>query len=509
MKRILSVLLSVVMLMGMMSAIPAVAVETSTVGYSQAVAESGRTKVPNDALNLNDASVVVSSFATDHGTKTAFTVSDLAGLERLKEIVNAGNALAGVTIYQTADIIPSEQTTFDGIGVLDNANKAFSGTYDGQGYTIGNLKSTTNSLLFCTIKTYIDTNTDTTVVIRNVVLKDCILQPAKNKDGFIVGGTIDGNTDHPYTGELIIANCKIESSCEATYTKSITGGIVGHATQDTYVSNCTNNAEMSFTGRCGGIVGRAANPQGVVAITDCVFGGAMTSNQTTEAGASPILGQASTTAIIVGCKTTGTITVPTGKKGYIGAVIGQINDAKANNTVIYNNTDTENTGCELVGNVAKDVTVTTLTAPSAMKLVGIQKGTVENSKMPLRFLAAVNDVDTYASLRYRVSVSGDKSAVYDPQDTTKIYNSVLAKYGTELVTLEHADITNNNVQGAECKGLSALVIKGIPTSGVYRINVTVYGVDSNGTEVWGHTATVTVENGNLTVINGEAVQTQQ
>lgn len=504
MKKILSVLLSIVMLISIISAIPATAIEvTSNVGYSQTVAESGRDKVPNTALDLSDDSVVVSSFNEDHGTKTAFKVSNWAGFVKLQEIVEAGNRLAGVTIYQTANIIPSEKTDFKGIGF----KKSFSGIYDGQGYVIGNLNfldnGSHNAGLFPYITTSIDAETPATVVIRNVVLQNCSVTSAKNKVGLLVGGTVDS----PTLGKLIIANCKIDSTCTATFNGDITGGVIGALTQDASISNCTNNATMSFVKRCGGIVGRVAYTKGVVTITDCVFGGAMTSNQTTDAGASPIVGQASNPAIIVGCKTTGTIGIAEGKEGYIGAVIGQINKVDASNTVMFNNVDQSNTGLELVGNYY--VTATTITAPSAMKLIGVQTGTGEADKMNLRFVAAVNDLETYASLRYKASVTGDKMAEYASVDTTKVYDSILANYGLDTITTTSAEVVNNNVQDATCKGLSALVVKGIPTSGVYRINITVYGVDGEGAEVWGHTATVTVENGVLTLINGEAVQTQQ
>ena len=199
-------------------------------------------------------------------------------------------------------------------------------------------------------------------------------------------------------------------------------------------------------------------------------------------------------ALVSGCVNTGDIKAKMTSNA-LGEIVGK-GSTKYAQLGLYNNTGRE-TGA------LQDISATPTSGdvfrnPSDMKIVGVQTSTPADSKINLRVITAVNDLTTYANIRYKVTVSGAKTNIYVPQDTNAVYSSILASYGTETVNTAHKDVVNNNVEGKECQGLSALVIKNIPTSGTYIFTISVYGLKSdNTTEFWGHTVTVTVVNGEV------------
>ncbi|MBQ8893106.1 MAG: hypothetical protein IJ043_01715 [Clostridia bacterium] len=85
---------------------------------------------------LHDATSYPDITAYADGT-TVYSIKDRAGMEKLANLVNNGTYLSGVTIYQIADI-DMQNIPFEGIGYGDTA-RYFSGTFDGNGFTIDNL----------------------------------------------------------------------------------------------------------------------------------------------------------------------------------------------------------------------------------------------------------------------------------------------------------------------------------------------------------------------------------
>ena len=77
-------------------------------------------------------------------TDKEFVISTAAELQGLSKLVAAGNKFAGKTIKLGADIDLS--TTYDlyQLQPIGNSTYSFNGTFDGQGYTISNLKLTNN-----------------------------------------------------------------------------------------------------------------------------------------------------------------------------------------------------------------------------------------------------------------------------------------------------------------------------------------------------------------------------
>lgn len=516
MKRILSILLSAVMLLGMLSALPAVAAENSATGYSQTIAEAGRSDDYKNLPNLNSSDVVddtTNVLKEEFTSHMAFQVSDYAGLVNLQKLVEAGNSFAGITIYQTANIAPDSETEFSGIGTLLGSSAAnykmrpFSGTYDGQGYTIGNLKLTYGLFYrisggYCTTESgkWDDTQgkaNATPVTIKNVVIaKTCTVENTGNKTGAIVSQTVDFKCAAVLDMKVIISNCKSEAA--SVTGGDMTGGIAGAITQPTVISNCTNASPVTVTGkRGGGVVGRMAATSGYGnsishTLINCLNTGTVNCTYTSAStGCGGLVGDIGVkVALVSGCVNTGDIKA-TMTSNALGEIVGKGSTTYAQ-LGLYNNTGRG--ALQNIGTAPNQGTV--FTEPSSMKIVGVQTSAHADSKFNLRVITAVNDLTTYANIRYKVTVSGEKTNIYASQDTNAVYSSILASYGTETVNTAHKDVVNNNVQGKECQGLSALVIKNIPTSGTYIFTISVYGLKSdNTTEYWGHTVTVTVVNG--------------
>ncbi|MBQ8213841.1 MAG: hypothetical protein IJZ80_07520, partial [Clostridia bacterium] len=126
--KLLAIVMVVALLTGVISFM-AFATETTPLGYSASrVVKKDTTGITN-----------IKDFDTA-SDKTEYVVSDLDGLNKLATVVTGGKTLAGVTIYQTANIsgkglgTDGANAPFAGIG--KDLSKIFAGTYDGQGYYV-------------------------------------------------------------------------------------------------------------------------------------------------------------------------------------------------------------------------------------------------------------------------------------------------------------------------------------------------------------------------------------
>ena len=220
----------------------------------------------------------------DTDKKTEYVINDMEGLQTLAyHVTNAGVTFAGVTIYQTANIIgggvEDVASIFTGIG--KDANKIFSGTYDGQGYVIDNflVNGTAPSGLFKTANG----------TIRNVVLGDKLLVKGTNKTGGLVG-EVRALPDAP----AVIENCYVAATVEAS--GKLTGGVVGQADYDgskgenakLIMKNVTFNGKMtSGGGRAAGLLGRSAACS--VEIDSCVVAGTLLSGTADAPAATAVI----------------------------------------------------------------------------------------------------------------------------------------------------------------------------------------------------------------------------
>lgn len=213
--------------------------------------------------------------------KTVFAISTPEQLTAFRDAVNTGNKFAGATITLNADIDMSETPWETGIGKYYNS---FAGIFDGNGYTISNLKitrtvSSANGDVCCGFFNYLN---DTTLC--NVTFKDCSVDftstsAAESHVAVVVGQTwSDANivNVHVYNSNInidvaksvdsgiivgvvnnagtVIKNCgAINDSIYATSADTDSGGIyiagfVGCSRQTTKVSNSICNVTCTVGG---------------------------------------------------------------------------------------------------------------------------------------------------------------------------------------------------------------------------------------------------------------------
>ena len=128
-------------------------------------------------------------------------------------------------------------TGFNGIGT-------FSGTFDGNGYTIKNLiikKEITEYGYFG----FVNINQG---IIKNLNIENCNIEARGTSNYGFFGGICGNNSGKIY-------NCKVTGAIKSDYSNSILGGIAGYSENE--IKNCINYAKISGKAtQCGGIVGQ-------------------------------------------------------------------------------------------------------------------------------------------------------------------------------------------------------------------------------------------------------------
>ena len=247
------------------------------------------------------------------------TAQELAGLSYLvysgtakEEHINGNYYFSGVYFKQTADIDLSEHY-WQPIGIFDDRNGTttqhyFSGTYDGDGFTVSGIKTPAGSRdaysyqgLFGYIVAESATNK---AEIKNVGVINSNIQ------GYQYIGGIVGYA--PYSSNVIITNCYNEGS--VTGSGGDVGGIVGYASSSSTITNCYNTGSVTGSGyNVGGIVGYADYYS---TITNCYNTGSVTGSN--DVGG--IAGSASNT-MITNCYNTGVVS----GSSDVGGIAGDLN----------------------------------------------------------------------------------------------------------------------------------------------------------------------------------------
>jgi surface protein len=199
--------------------------------------------------------------STAFGITQIYTETDL---RTLATEVRGGNNYAGITVYLMNDITMSS-TAFDPIGF---SGKGFSGTFDGQGYTISSININNSDDKGTGLFGY----TNESGVVKNVRLT-----------GTIVGGSDTTGGSSMYAGSIVgyhkglIENCINECSVTGrrpgmpasglvnTYN---VGGIVGCLDGGT-IRNTINKGTVYTYRQCGGIAGLVHTTAGAL-IENCV-----------------------------------------------------------------------------------------------------------------------------------------------------------------------------------------------------------------------------------------------
>ncbi len=337
-KRILSILLVVLMLVGMM---PTTIFATEADGWATV----------SDATWYNDVD-------------TEFTISTAYQLAGLAELVNGGNNFAGKTVKLGADIYLSG-CEWTPIGTA-KAN-SFSGTFDGQNKTISGLYIS-GGINYAGLFGCVQNATVKNVTVQNVsisgnwyvgaivgrsadsttgtVISDCNVTGNIAISGYAdVGGVIGVTYGNPEGSGDLIDNCHVSGTIAISGTGAYIGGILGNAFC-TKVTNSSVNGlsemgessifcDQSYT---GGIIG-FTEEYGLV-LQNCSVSNIAISAKDTVGG---VVGIAQLGNRIVGCSVDKVAVTAGGTDGTSGMIAGCIQGDATKPVVLANNTVTEST----------------------------------------------------------------------------------------------------------------------------------------------------------------------
>ncbi|MBQ8818327.1 MAG: hypothetical protein IJZ83_07100 [Clostridia bacterium] len=185
------------------------------------------------------------------------------------EMVAFGEALVEGA-YATGDNIVKLTDNIDMDGKTWAGKGTFSGTFDGQGYTISNLTitgTTEGTGLFG----------QATGILKNFNLVTANVTNTQHRTGIVVGKT---------AGELTVSNVNV---CEAKLTSSSkghVGGLIGAATYTTTVKNCFADIEITAGASVGGVVGSwvPAAEGATLTIQNCISQGLTNSSKSYGSG---------------------------------------------------------------------------------------------------------------------------------------------------------------------------------------------------------------------------------
>lgn len=190
-----------------------------------------------------------------HDVYTLTTAAQLAGLDAMIEDEEADETFEGITIRLGNDISlrNTDGTTgirsWDGIG---NADRAFAGTFDGQGHSVTD---------FYGIKAGLFANCEGVSSADKAVVKNVSVY------GDATGQNASGIVSQANNTDIIGCNSYVVISDCSGYSAGILGQDTGTNGSATTVSNCVNYGSITGTGRIGGIVGKLT---AVGNVSDCV-----------------------------------------------------------------------------------------------------------------------------------------------------------------------------------------------------------------------------------------------
>lgn len=163
---------------------------------------------------------------------TNFVVNDVAGMEKIMELVNKSEDLKGKTITLMKDLAYDKK--IENNHLLIKSGESFCGTFDGNNHTISglNIKNATQD--------YVGLFSRTSGTIKNLTLSDSVINVGyynvDKEDGTAYGVTAGGIAGYS-TGE--IKNCNVTSSVQIK--GAIAGGIAGSGNN---VDHCRNEGTV-------------------------------------------------------------------------------------------------------------------------------------------------------------------------------------------------------------------------------------------------------------------------
>ena len=217
-KRILSLLLALVMLLGML---PTVALAAEDETPTTELAEDG---------------------------KTYYLIEDEADLKWFRDQVNGGNGTINATLTANIDLNNQEWTP---IGISPNNTKSFKGTFDGAGHTISGLKIErvgTDDMVLGLFGSVGDSGYgDVETVIKNLTVEGHVTATINKTDkfNFAIAG-IAGYSNGKVTLQRVVS--KVDVTCTDNnngYTPPATAGLLANAQSSDKIIECANYGDIA------------------------------------------------------------------------------------------------------------------------------------------------------------------------------------------------------------------------------------------------------------------------
>lgn len=238
---------------------------------------------------------------TDDGQGN-YTVTSAEGLKNIAKLVNEEWKL-GINITLTADI---DLKCIDWTPIGKDDNKAYTGTFDGNGKTITGL-TVTGSDQYVGLFGHIGSGG----TVKDVTLEEVKIE--SNNDMSAVGGVAGRSYG-------TLENCSVSGSVSVSGTNSIAGGVVGYQLVGS-ITGCSSSARVKGVAYAGGIAGYT---NGGASLTGCYATGSVSveNNTTSAAYAGGVVGNNGSSSTLKACYAWGSVTGSGSGTVYVGGVTG-------------------------------------------------------------------------------------------------------------------------------------------------------------------------------------------
>ena len=277
--------------------------------------------------------------AEGSGTESdPYIIPDLETLEFYRGMINAGSDSkynsAHYKLTVDINLDGSEDNQWEPIG--GSKNRAFTGTFDGNGHTISGLYINNGDSVYAGLFGYVGRGG----MIKGLTVEGKITISGSTSCVGGIAGFVDGtevsemsvltDSDDSKTG---IIDCTSNVTINVTYNGLSVGGIVGSCGGAT-ISGCKNCGDVSVVGtsesgidiNIGGIVGYSGSS---TIIRNCCNTGAVSVQDAEKAYAGGVMGQSINTTLS-GCYNIGAVSVQNTEDAALGGVVGQ----SAENTAV-------------------------------------------------------------------------------------------------------------------------------------------------------------------------------
>ena len=220
----------------------------------------------------------VDSFNDQYDKDTIFPAKAIGGWQQLVDALANNEDVVLLNDIDLADVdwtpIAQYSGTFDGNGFAIKNLKGENGLFDNlNGATVKNLTLENVDINATTTHTgalagYITKTPGKQTVIDNITVSGTV-----NGSSYYVGGVIGADSNY----DTVITNCTNNATIVAPGQQ--VGGIIGYATRGTLVEDCVNNGDITGGSFVGGIIGMAAGdddmPELCTTVKNCVNTGAV------------------------------------------------------------------------------------------------------------------------------------------------------------------------------------------------------------------------------------------